>query len=144
MFDAPSRAFIAGTVWLASGLLLIFRGLFPYWIEVANESSAEASLLLCAAVLVGAAKGWFVLRRGALRVLRHIEARPGRQTLAALYPRSFYPLILAMVLFGIAIRAWLGETLPAMVAGIYLAVGAALLSSTAPYFRFWRSRASSA
>ena len=131
-------------MWLTAGLLLIWRGLFPYWAEVARESFADASLLLCGATLVGAAKGWFVLRRGAMRVLRHIEARPGRQTLAALYPRSFYPLLLLMVLFGVAIRAWLGETLPAIVAGIYLAVGAALLSSTVPYFRFWRSRASSA
>jgi hypothetical protein len=142
-FDAPSRACIAGAVWLAAGLLLIWRGLFPYWVEVAHESFADASLLLCGATLVGAAKGWFVLRRGAMRVLRHIEARPGRQTLAALYPRSYYPLLLVMVLLGFAVRAWLGETLPAIVAGIYRAVGAALLSSTVPYFRFWRSGASS-
>ena len=143
MFDAPSRAFIAGAVWLLAGLLLVWRGLFPYWVEVARVSHADASLLLGGATLVGAAKGRFVLRRGAMRVLRHIDARPGRQRLAALYPPSVYPLLLVMVLSGIAIRAWLGETLPAVVAGVYLAVGAALLSSTAPYFRFWRSGASS-
>ena len=141
-FDAPSRALIAGAVWLAAGLLLIWRGLFPYWVEIAQESYAGASLLLGGAVLVGAAKGWFVLRRGAMRVLRHIDAKPGRQGLAALYPRSYYPMLVMMVLFGIAIRTWLGDTLPAVVAGVYLAVGVALLSSTAPYFRFWRQRSS--
>lgn len=134
---------MAGAVWLAAGLLLIWRGLFPYWMDVARESHADASLLLGGAILVGAAKGWFILRRGAMRVLRHIDSRPGRQRLAALYPCSVYPLLLVMVLLGVAIRAWLGETMPAVVAGVYLAVGAALLSSTAPYFRFWRSRASS-
>ena len=142
MFDAPSRALIAGVVWLAAGLLLIWRGLFPFWMEVARESIADASLLLCGALLVGAAKGWFVLRRGAMRMLGHIEARPGRQSVAALYPRSFYPMLLLMMLLGISIRAWLGDTLPAVVAGVYLAVGAALLSSTMPFFRFWRSKAS--
>lgn len=142
MFDAPSRAFIAGAVWLVAGLLLIGRGLFPYWVEIARGSYADASLLLCGASLLGAAKGWFVLRRSAMRVLRHIDAQPGRQRLAALYPRSFYPLLLVMVLFGIAIRAWLGETLPAVVAAVYLGIGAALLSSAAPYFRYWRSRGS--
>lgn len=139
-FDAPSRAFIAGAVWIAAGLLLIWRGLFPYWMEVARDSYAVASLLLVGAAIVGAAKGWFVLRRGAMRVLRHIDAQPGRQGLAALYPRSVYPLLLFMVLLGIAIRTWLGAALPAVVAGVYLAVGVALLSSTAPYFRFWRQK----
>ena len=127
-------------MWLLAGLLLIWRGLFPYWVEVARESYADAWLLLGGASLLGAAKGWFVLRRSAMRVLRHIDAQPGRQSLAALYPRSVYPLLLVMVLFGIAIRTWLGEMLPAVVAGVYLGVGAALLSSTAPYFRYWRSR----
>ena len=140
MLDAPSRAFVAGTVWLVAGLLLMWRGLFPYWVEVARGSYADASLLLGGAILLGAAKGWFVLRRSAMRMLRHIDAQPGRQSFRNLYPRSFYPLILVMVLFGIAIRAWLGETLPAVVAGVYLGIGAALLSTTAPYFRYWRSK----
>ena len=140
MFSPSSRAFIAGAVWLLAGLLLIWRGLFPYWVEVAGDSFTHASLLLGGAGLLGAAKGWFVLRRSAMRVLRHIDAQPGRQRLAALYPRSFYPLLLVMVLFGVGLRAWLGETLPAVVAGVYLGIGAALLSSTAPYFRYWRSK----
>ena len=140
MFDAPSRAFIAGAVWLMAGLLLIGRGLFPYWVEVARGSYAEASLLLAGAGLLGAAKGWFVLKRTAMRVLSHIDAQPGRQSVVALYPRSFYPLLLVMVLLGVAIRTWLGETFPAVVAGLYLGIGAALVSSTAPYFRYWRSR----
>ena len=127
-------------MWLVAGLLLIWRGLFPYWVEVARGSYTDAALLLGGVSLLGAVKGWFVLRRSAMRVLRHIDAQPRRQSLAALYPRSFYPLLLVMVLFGIAIRAWLGEILPAVVAGVYLGIGAALLSSTAPYFRYWRSR----
>lgn len=139
LFDAPSRAFIAGAVWLFAGLLLIGRGLFPYWLDVARESYVNASLLLVAVTLVGAAKGWLVIRRSATRVLRHIDSQPGRRSLATLYPLSFYPLLLVMVLLGISLRAWLGETLPAVVAGVYVAVGVALLSSTAPYFRFWRS-----
>ncbi|MEO1018099.1 MAG: hypothetical protein AAFY56_10445, partial [Pseudomonadota bacterium] len=51
----PSRAFIAGAVWLAAGLLLIGRGLFPYWLDVARDSYVNASLLLVAVTLVGAA-----------------------------------------------------------------------------------------
>ena len=69
MFDAPSRAFIAGAVWLVAGLLLIWRGLFPYWVEVARGSYTDASLLLGGVAILGAAKGWFVLRRSAIRVL---------------------------------------------------------------------------
>ncbi len=136
--SAPSRALVAGAVWLAAGLMLLWRGLFPYWQGVARDSATEAFLLLVGAVLLGAAKGWFVLRRSAARVLHHIDGSPARAHLTTLYPRSAYPLLLGMILLGVTIRATLGETLPAVVAAVYLGIGAALLCSAAPYFRYWR------
>ena len=138
-FDAPTRALLAGTVWLAIGLTLVLRGLFPYWVDVARESLPAGLLLLGVASALGAAKGWFVLRRTSLRMLSHIDAQPGRQGLATLYPRSFLLLIPLMIALGFALRAGFATSMPALVAGVYLAVGAALLGSTRPYFRYWRS-----
>ena len=57
-------------------------------------------------------------------------------------PRFLFPgvwLIPLMIALGIALRAGFSTSLPALVAGVYLAVGAALLGSTGPYFRYWRS-----
>ena len=140
-FDAPSRAFLAGAIWLMAGLLLIGRGLSPYWMEVARGSLVEASLVLGLAMLLGAAKGRFVLRRTAERMLNHIERQPARLGLNTVYPLSFYPVLLGMICLGFAVRTFLGESFPAVVAGVYIGIGAALLASALPYFRYWRNAA---
>ncbi|MEM6708870.1 MAG: hypothetical protein AAF648_08805 [Pseudomonadota bacterium] len=137
-FDAPTRALLAGALWLTAGLGLLWRGLDPYWLNVAQESILTALLLLAGAVLIGAAKGWFVLRRSAIRILQHIESRPGQQGLAAVYPASALPLLLLMIALGFAMRHFLGESYPEIVAGVYLGIGAALICSTSPFVRFWR------
>jgi hypothetical protein len=136
---APSRALLAGIIWLLVGLLLILRGCFPYWIEVVRESFAGGLVLLLVAALLGAAKGWFLLRRSSMRMLAHIDARRELIGFWHIYPPRFYLVIPLMVGLGLALRAGFGTSMPALVSGVYLAVGTALLSSTPPFFRYWRT-----
>ena len=137
--NSAQRALLASTLWSAAGVVLICRGLVPYWFALAQESLSDALVLMAMASLLGIAKGWFVLRRTARRLLRHIETQPETTGLSALYPARFYLLMALMVSLGFTLRAAFGTSLPALVAGVYLAIGVALLGSTLPYFRYWRS-----
>ena len=110
---------------------------------MAEQSLPAAILLLAVAALLGAAKGWFVLRRSATRILQHILERPGRQGLDAIVPMRTAPLLLLMIGLGVSLRTFLGEDYPAAVAGIYLGIGVALAVSASPFFRCWYSERSS-
>jgi hypothetical protein len=137
--SAPSRAFVAGVIWSLVGVFLILRGFFPYWIGTARESFWGGMAILVAAVLLGAAKGWFVLRRSSARVLAYIDLHREPQGFWHIYPPGFFLLIPLMIGLGLALRAGFADSLPALIAGIYLAVGTALLGSTPPFFRYWRT-----
>jgi len=130
---------LAGLVWCLAGVLLVLRGLAPYWLEIARDSLGAGAALLAASVLVGWAKGWFVLRRAAGRIIDHIEAHRDDGGPWQLYPPRLLALIPVMIALGLGLRAGLGDTLPSLVAAVYLGVGTALMASTLPFFRYWRN-----
>lgn len=132
-----NRALAAGVVWLIGGSMLLWRG-SPYWMRSYEASPTTAIVILLAALIIGGAKGWFVLRKSSARMIRRIEASPVPRPIWEIYPVYFYPLILVMIGMGWSVRHYWGEDLPGLVAGVYLGIGAALLTSSAPYFKAWR------
>lgn len=130
---------LAGLIWGLVGVLLMLRGLAPYWLEIAEQSLGAGVALLAASLLVGWAKGWFVLRRAAGRIIAHIETQQHDGRLWNLYPPRLLVVIPLMVLLGVGLRAGFGDSLPALVAAVYLGIGAALMASALPFFRYWRT-----
>ena len=128
-----NRARFAGFVWLVGGTVLVWRG-FPFWRRTLDASAMIGIIVLAAALMVGTAKGIFVLRKSARRMITRIESRPGPRPFWEMYPIYFYPLIAVMIGSGILLRHYWGESHPAIIAGVYLGIGAALLSSAAPFF----------
>ena len=136
------RALLGGCAWLVGSVILLWRGA-GFWLDCYEHSPGLAWGVLAAALLIGGAKGIFVLRRSADRMLKHIESRPGKRPFWETWPLYFIPLVLLMIGMGVGIRMLWGpdgsiEYLPAVVSGIYLGIGAALFTSSWPYFAAWR------
>lgn len=105
---------------------------------MAQQSLGVGVALLAASLLIGWAKGWFVLKRAAARIIDHIERHQDAPRLWQLYPPRLLLLIPVMVALGFALRLGFGESLPSLVAAVYLGVGTALVASTRPFLRYWR------
>jgi drug/metabolite transporter (DMT)-like permease len=141
MSCSPStRAWTAGLLWSAIGLFLVVRGLFPYLDRVVQGSGAgTAALAILAGLAAGVLKGLLVLARSSRRVIARIEARPGKAPLWSMFPTPLLLVIPLMIGLGLGLRHLFGESSPALVLGIYVGIGAALLASSWPYFRAARS-----
>ena len=120
-------------------LFLRSAGLFRIARDTEHRSAAMLWLAIGFGLAIGAAKGWFVLRRTAAKNLSRIGslAEPTRPWQA--FPPAFYPLIGLMVGLGVGIRLLARHGLPGghvTALGVYVAIGAALLGSSLPYWRF--------
>ena len=130
-----TRALVGGIIWVLVGVFLIARGLFPYGASALESAPAAAILWLVGGLLAGTAKGLFVLTRSAARMIGRIEARPHPAPFWQIYPPLFFLLIPIMIGFGILLRLLFGDSHPEVVAGVYVGIGAALIASSAPFFR---------
>ena len=129
--ERGGRARLAGAIWIVVGLMLLARG-YPYWARLSGLGSQLAIPLL--ALVVGGAKGWFVLRKASRRNLDRMAAQPGPQGFWTIYPGYLYALIPVMIGFGVSVRYLCGESAPWVVVLVYFGVGSALLGSAPPYF----------
>ena len=89
----------------------------------------SGSLLVwgAAGLLLGAAKGWFVLSTSATRAFGYIDRRPECDWFWLSIQPIFYVLIPLMIGFGVFVRKTFGESTPGLVAALYIAVSVALL-----------------
>lgn len=133
MLSARGRALLGGVVWVAIGVMLIWRG-FPYWAKSETSSPGWALWAVVLGLVIGGAKGVFVLRKSAARMIRRIESRPGRAPFWQIYPPYLYLLIPVMIGMGLALKSYYGESKPSLVLGVYVGIGAALLCSSFPFF----------
>jgi len=132
---------IAGALWCVGSLALFTRSasLFRIARDTEQRSTAVLWLAIGAGLAIGAAKGWFVLRKTAARNLLRIGSlgEPTRPWQA--FPPAFYPLIAVMIGMGVGIRMLAARGLPGghlTALAVYVAIGAALLGSSMPYWRF--------
>ncbi|MCA9320784.1 MAG: hypothetical protein KDB53_08620 [Planctomycetes bacterium] len=120
------RATLASVVWLLVSAMLIYRGLkyFPAiqetWVKV---------LTISLAVVIGVAKGLFVLSKSAARTAGFIQRRPEQDWFWFCFHPILYLLIPLMILMGWGLRHYYGESHPAVVVGVYVGVGVAMLAA---------------
>lgn len=134
-------AHIAGAVWCAAALGLLARAV-GFWGRARAQDHRSARLLaitIAIAAVIGVVKGLLILRRAAARNLDRIERLPEPARPWDVFAPWYVLLVGAMIALGVAVRAaaahgWLGGWAGAL--GIYVAVAAALLSSSGAYFRF--------
>ncbi|MBI3508280.1 MAG: hypothetical protein HY069_01405 [Chlamydiia bacterium] len=136
----------AGFLWFLIGVLLTLKGI--YWMGEAIESTNSlsfryqetfgtvhqtATVFTSIALLIGWAKGRFVLFKTVRRVAQRILALQPPIALTQAFSKSYWFLIGGMMALGMGMKA---ISMPEDVRGcIDLAVGTALLQGSLYYFR---------
>lgn len=115
----------SGMIWLAAGIFLLNLGL--------NLLSTEPLVLIPLALIVGIAKGRFVLKKSALRVVNRIRSLPNPAPITQAYSLAYILLIASMVGIGMLIKFF---ECPNDIRGfVDTAIGAALIQGSLHYFR---------
>ena len=105
-------------------------------LETQNATQTGLIISIAAAIVIGVAKGKFVLSKTARRNKSRIEQIEGPLQVHHVYAKSFYFLIAGMILFGVSLRhfnEYLGGYV--VVAGIYCGIGLALMVSSLTYWK---------
>ncbi len=119
---------LSGIIWLGVGVMLLNLGLG--FLCTAQEVNY---LLIAIAIIIGFAKGRFVLQKAALRSHERIAKLENPTTLSQLYTRSNILLIAFMMGLGMLMKSL---NLPNEIRGfIDTAVGCALMQGSLAYFR---------
>ena len=129
---------LAGSVWGLVGLFLIIRGATMYQDALNTQNASQTALIIsiAVAIVIGVAKGKFVLSKTARRNKSRIESIEGPLQVHHVYAKSFYFLIAGMILLGVSLRhfnEYLGGYV--VVAGIYCGIGLALMVSSLTYWK---------
>jgi hypothetical protein len=129
---------LAGSIWGLVGLFLVIRGAVMYQaaMETQNASQTAVMISIAIAVIIGVAKGKFVLSKTARRNKSRIESIEEPLKVHHVYAKSFYFLIAGMILLGVSLRhfnEYLGGYV--VVAAIYCGIGLALMVSSLTYWK---------
>ncbi len=129
---------LAGSVWGLVGLFLVVRGAIMYQaaLDTQNASQTALAVSIAVSVILGTAKGRFVLSKTARRNKSRIESIEEPLKIRHMYAKSFYFLIIGMIGLGIGLRMWneyLGGYV--VVAAIYCGIGLALMVSSLVYWK---------
>jgi len=124
---------LAAILWTSIGIFLMVRGLG--WLL-----SADLTLLVLPAVLVGLLKSRYILDKTAARSIDRILRLKDGTCVGAVYSKWTWLLVLAMMTSGILLRH---SSFPKPVlAVLYIAVGWALFWSSRKGWRAWRQHSS--
>jgi len=128
-----TRRLAVCVVWIAVGLLLIWRGL-PYAglrerPDVTGLAGADTWIALGLGLLVGIGKGLTALKKGARRAARHIVDQGERAPLWTVFGLKMIGLVAVMIAAGVTLRlAPYDPGIKAWVVGIlYPGIGVALI-----------------
>ena len=111
-------------IWSGVAGMLAYRG-YPFLSAV--EGTGDLVMWISIGLVIGAAKGWFVLSKSAARTCAYIDRRPELDWFwLSLHP-VLYVLIPAMIGLGAFMRHTYGESIPGLVAALYLGISVALL-----------------
>jgi len=105
-------------------------------LETQNATQTALAIAITLSVIVGVAKGRFVLSKTARRNKSRIENIEGPLKVHHVYAKSFYFLIAGMILLGVSLRAfneYLGGYV--VVGAIYCGIGLALIVSSLTYWK---------
>ena len=140
---------LAGIFWLAIGLLLTARGVFTLMAAQSGGASTQGLALAAGlGLVIGLAKGRFVLSKTARRNRDRIAALAEPVKPWQLFSMKFYPLILLMMGMGMAIRHFFvkGGTTTAQLSygGLLCGIGGALFVSAFAYWGAFAKKAAAA
>jgi len=129
---------LAGSIWGLVGLFLIIRGAIMYQAALDTQNASQTALMIsiAVAVVIGVAKGKFVLSKTARRNKSRIESLEEPLKVHHVYAKSFYFLIAGMIALGVTLRTfneYLGGYV--VVAAIYCGIGLALMVSSLTYWK---------
>jgi len=129
---------LAGSIWGLVGLFLIIRGAAMYQDALNTQNASQTALMISItiAVVIGVAKGKFVLSKTARRNKSRIESIEEPLKIHHVYAKSFYFLIAGMIALGITLRTfneYLGGYV--VVGTIYCGIGLALMVSSLTYWK---------
>ena len=129
---------VAGTVWGLVGLFLMIRGGMMYQLAVDQQHASRQAVIISIVIslIIGGAKGKFVLSKTARRNKARIEGLSEPLKIQHVYAAPFYFLIAGMILLGILLRTF-NEMLGGyvVVAAIYCGIGLALAVSSMSYWK---------
>ena len=130
---------LAGSIWGVVGLFLIYRGVGLYELAVQTQQATQQGIIISviAGLIIGGAKGKFVLSKTARRNKLRIEKIESPLKFHHVYAKSFYLFIGLMIGLGFLLR-WGNEYLGGyvVVAAIYCGIGTALIVSS---WTYWKS-----
>ena len=94
---------LAGSIWGLVGLFLVIRGAIMYQAALDTQSATQTALMISIAIsiIIGVAKGRFVLSKTARRNKSRIESIEGPLKVHHVYAKSFYFLIAGMIRLGV-------------------------------------------
>lgn len=129
---------LAGSIWGLVGLFLIIRGAVMYEAALDTQNATQTALMIsiAIAVVIGVAKGKFVLSKTARRNKSRIESLEEPLKIHHVYAKSFYFLIAGMIALGVTLRTfneYLGGYV--VVGAIYCGIGLALMVSSLTYWK---------
>jgi Na+/H+ antiporter NhaA len=135
----------AGVLWIIPSGILLYRGsmwIKDVWVSESPEANSHSTLIIyiILGLLMGGAKGKFVLSKSAKRNMDRIDRLPEPVKAWQVFPVILLPLIGLMVAFGMGLQAlaknkdvtWIGW---GGCAAIYIGIGAALFVSSFLYFK---------
>ena len=129
---------LAGGVWGVVGLFLTLRGAQMYQLAVTDQQATQQAMIISiiAALIIGGAKGKFVLTKTARRNKDRIDQLAEPLKAHQVYAKAFYFFIIGMMLLGFLLRTfneYLGGYV--VVAAIYCGIGVALIVSSLVYWK---------
>lgn len=129
---------LAGSIWGLVGLFLVIRGAMMYQTALDTQNATQTALMISIAIsiIIGVAKGRFVLSKTARRNKSRIDSIEGPLKVHHVYAKSFYFLIAGMIALGVTLRTfneYLGGYV--VVAAVYCGIGLALMVSSLTYWK---------
>ncbi len=129
---------LAGSVWGVVGLFLTVRGVHMYQLAMTEQQATQQAVIISiiAALIIGGAKGKFVLSKTARRNKTRIDQLAEPVKAHQVYAKAFYFFILGMMLLGFLLRnfnEYLGGYV--VVAAVYCGIGIALMVSSLVYWK---------
>ena len=120
------------------GVFLIYRSALLYQLAIEEQRVAGTSIALSVLVGIGigAIKGKFILSKTARRNKARIESLSVSPKIHHIFAKTFYGLIVGMMLLGAALRTfneYVGGYL--VVGSIYCGIGMALVVSSLVYWK---------
>jgi|TARA_B110000467_G_C18293533_1_gene466378 hypothetical protein len=133
---------IAGGVWVAVGIFLIFRGVGLYQLALSEQGATTMGVAISVifGLIIGGAKGKFVLAKTAKKNKTRINALEEPVNIGQVFAKPFYIFILAMMGLGFLLRTYnefIGGYI--VVGAVYCGIGAALAVASLVY---WKSEVS--